>query len=303
MLPSSLLRSTTPFLLAAGLMAFSSCAVLQDKLASKRYKQTVSERDALLATRAALQADTAHRGDQFRRLQAEHHRLENKYSKLDQQFLNLNRDYQALMSSSTSKTDQLNTALRQKQQELERQEGLLRERERALADMQLKVQRQDSITNALNNLVKNALLGFKADELSVEQRNGKVYVSMSDKLLFKSGSAAVENKGLDALSKLGDVLAKHPEIDILVEGHTDNVPIKTALYKDNWDLSVARATSIVRQLSSTIAPTRITASGKSEYFPVAANETAEGKARNRRTEIILSPKLDDLYKLLQQSSL
>ncbi|WP_201766015.1 OmpA family protein [Cesiribacter andamanensis] len=293
----------TPLLLAACLLLGTSCASLRDSLASKRYKQTVAERDGLLADKALLQADTARRGSQFRTLSTEHRQLQNRYSKLDQQFLNLNQDYQALMSSSTSKADQLNTALRQKQQELDRKEGLLKEREKALADMQLKMQRQDSVTNALNNLVKGALLGFKADELSVEQRNGKVYVSMSDKLLFQSGSAAVESKGQDALKKLGDVLAKHPDIDILVEGHTDNVPIKTALYKDNWDLSVARATSIVRLLSSTIAPTRITASGKGEYFPMAANDTAEGKARNRRTEIILSPKLDDLFKLIQKSSL
>lgn len=289
-------------LLAASLVVFSSCASLKDKLASKRYKQTVAERDALLATRASLQADTARRGQEFRTLFAKHQQLENKYSKLDQQFLHLNKDYQALMSSSTSKADQLTAALRNKQQELERKEGLLQERERALADMQLKIQRQDSITNALNNLVKNALLGFKADELSVEQRNGKVYVSMSDKLLFQSGSAAVENKGQDALKRLGDVLSKHPDIDILVEGHTDNIPIKTALYKDNWDLSVARATSIVRLLSGSIAPTRITASGKGPYFPVATNDSADGRARNRRTEIILSPKLDDLFKLIQKSS-
>ena len=123
---------------------------------------------------------------------------------------------------------------------------------------------------------------------------------MSDKLLFKSGSSTVEEKGRDALSLLGGVLNKNTDIDILVEGHTDNVPIKTAIYKDNWDLSVARATSIVRILTSDykVVPTRMTASGKGEYFPRASNDTTEGRARNRRTEIILSPKLDELMQLL-----
>jgi chemotaxis protein MotB len=111
----------------------------------------------------------------------------------------------------------------------------------------------------------------------------------------------VEEKGKDALKLLAGVLDKNSEIDILVEGHTDNVPIKTSGYKDNWDLSVARATSIVRILTSDykIAPTRMTASGKGEYFPKADNGTTEGRAKNRRTEIILSPKLDELMKLLK----
>jgi chemotaxis protein MotB len=163
------------------------------------------------------------------------------------------------------------------------------------------IERQDSITRSLNNILRNALLGFNSDELSVEIKNGKVYVSMSDKLLFKSGSSAVEAKGKEALKVLAGVLEKNADIDILVEGHTDNVPIKTSIYKDNWDLSVARATSIVRILTGDykIAPTRLTASGKGEFFPKASNETAEGRAMNRRTEIILSPKLEEIMQLLK----
>jgi len=127
---------------------------------------------------------------------------------------------------------------------------------------------------------------------------------MSDKLLFKSGSATVEPKGVDALKVLADVLNKNPDIQILVEGHSDNVPIKTAVYKDNWDLSVARATSITRMLNEqyNVAATRMTASGRGEYYPKASNATQEGKAMNRRTEIILSPKLDELMNLLNTST-
>ena len=138
----------------------------------------------------------------------------------------------------------------------------------------------------------------------MEIRDGKVYVSMSDKLLFKSGSAAVEPKGVNALKVLADILNKNPDIQILVEGHTDNVPIKTALYKDNWDLSVGRATTITRMLNEVygVQATRMTASGRGEYYPKADNTTQEGKAMNRRTEIILSPKLDEIMNLLNTSS-
>jgi chemotaxis protein MotB len=119
--------------------------------------------------------------------------------------------------------------------------------------------------------------------------------------LFKSGSAAVEVKGKEALKVLAEVLDKNPDIDILVEGHTDNVPIRTSVYKDNWDLSVARATSIVRILTDEykIEPTRLTASGKGEFSPRASNAASEGRANNRRTEIILSPKLDEIMQLLK----
>lgn len=151
------------------------------------------------------------------------------------------------------------------------------------------------------NTLRNALLGFNSDELSMEIRDGKVYVSMSDKLLFRSGSSAMEDKGREALKLLAGVLEKNSDIDILIEVHTDNVPIKTSVYKDNWDLSVARATSIVRILTNDykIAPTRLTASGKGEFFPKADNNSTEGRAINLRTEIILSPKLDELMKLLK----
>lgn len=287
------------------LLVFSSCAVVKDKLASKRYKQTVAERDRLKQEKNFLLADTTRRGNDYRQLQTDQAKLRQQYNALDKQQADLYKDYQALLNSSTSKTEQLSAALRNKQLELERQEAALRDKERMMKEMQQKMQRQDSISYVLNQIIKNALTGFASDELSVEQRGGKVYVSMSDKLLFKSGSAAVENKGQDALKKLGEVLAKQKDIDILVEGHTDNIPIKTSMYKDNWDLSVVRATSIVRILSEQhkVPPIRLTASGKGEFFPVAPNETSEGRARNRRTEIILSPKLDDLYKLIETSSL
>jgi chemotaxis protein MotB len=133
-------------------------------------------------------------------------------------------------------------------------------------------------------------------------KDGMVYVSLSEKLLFKSGSDVVDPKGKEALKSLAQVLNSTIDITVLIEGHTDNVPIKTKLFKDNWDLSTARATSIVRLLTVTngFDASRITASGRGEFHPVKDNSTVEGRATNRRTEVILSPDLNELYKVLNQ---
>lgn len=257
---------------------------------SQRYKDAIIERDELCNKSKSLMADTAKIAGELRKSQTD--------------LKALTADYERLSATSDIQLSKLNSDLKLKSKELEKKEKLLQERENALKEMRSIISRQDSIVNNLNNIVKNALLGFNSDELTVEMKNGKVYVSMSDKLLFKSGSADVEKKGTEALKKLSDVLSKNNDIDILIEGHTDNVPIKTAIYKDNWDLSAARATSVVRLLTAEnkLEPKRLTASGKGEFFPVASNETAEGKAKNRRTEIILSPKLDELFKLIQNKN-
>jgi chemotaxis protein MotB len=261
---------------------------------SKRLKTVVNERDNLCLNLASkvkenggLKKNLADLTDQSNKLSTSYKDLQNKYNDLTNQ--------------SLSQTDKLSKALAAKSEDLDAKEKLLSEREKTLHDMKQIIAKQDSLTRNLNNTLRNALLGFNSDELSVEIKDGKVYVSMSDKLLFQSGSSAVEEKGKDALKLLAGVLDKNSDIDILIEGHTDNVPIKTSVYKDNWDLSVARATSIVRILTNDykIVPTRLTASGKGEFFPKADNDTPEGRAKNRRTEIILSPKLDELMKLLK----
>jgi len=260
----------------------------------KRLKTVVNERDRLCA-------DLALKMKENDGLMKNLTDQTNKNKELGDQYKAMQDKYNTLINQSLSQTDKLSKDLNAKSEDLDAKEKLLSEREKTLNEMRQIIARQDSMTNSLNSILRNALLGFNPDELSVEIKNGKVYVSMSDKLLFQSGSSAVENKGKDALKLLAGVLDKNPDIDILVEGHTDNVPIKTSVYKDNWDLSVARATSIVRILTNDykIAPTRMTASGKGEYFPKADNETPEGRAKNRRTEIILSPKLDELMKLLK----
>ena len=261
---------------------------------SKKMKAVVSERDTLCTNLANKEEENVGLQNTISDLTAQ-------YNSLTEEKTDLETRYRNLIDESLTSTEQLNKALLAKTDELNSKELLLSEREKTLQEMQQIIARQDSITKRLNTILRNALLGFNSDELSVEIINGKVYVSMSDKLLFKSGSSAVEAKGKEALKLLGEVLDKNVDIDILVEGHTDNVPIRTSVYKDNWDLSVARATSIVRILSDDykIASTRLTASGKGEYFPKADNETPEGRAKNRRTEIILSPKLDEVMQLLK----
>lgn len=267
---------------------------------SKNLKSVVRERDYLCITLSDKEKEIAGLKNTVTDLTNTNKELTGRYNDLKTKNDELQVKYNNLIDENLSQTDQFNRTLKAKSDELSEKERLLNEREKALKEMQLTIAKQDSITKRLNGILRSALLGFNPDELSVEIRNGKVYVSMSDKLLFKSGSAAVEEKGREALKLLADVLNKNTDIDILIEGHTDNVPIKTAVFKDNWDLSVARATSIVRilTLEHKVAPTRLTASGKGEYFPRATNDTPEGRAKNRRTEIILSPKLDVIMQLL-----
>lgn len=164
------------------------------------------------------------------------------------------------------------------------------------------IQSQRDIMSKLKNSIADALMNYKADELYVYNKDGNVYVALEEKLLFKSGSDVVDPKGKEALKSLAVVLNNTPDITVVIEGHTDDVPILTAVYKDNWDLSVARATTIVRILTVDYKfdGTRITASGRGMFHPVKTNETVDGRAGNRRTDIILSPNLSEIYKLLYQ---
>ncbi len=169
-----------------------------------------------------------------------------------------------------------------------------------LEHLQELMDRQKKAIEEIKKKMSDALVGFKSSELSVAIKNGKVYVSLQENLLFPSGSAVVNPKGKEALGKLAVVLNQNPDITVDIEGHTDSVPIH-GKYQDNWDLSLARAASIVHILTTDykVDPTRVIASGHSQYDPVQPNSTPEGRALNRRTDIILSPKLDQLYQLLQ----
>jgi len=170
-----------------------------------------------------------------------------------------------------------------------------------LKRLQDMIQAQKNVMSKLKNSITDAMLNYKTDELNVYIKDGNVYVSLAEKLLFKSGSDVVDPKGKEALKSLALVINSTSDISVMIEGHTDNVPIKTKVFKDNWDLSTARANAIVRILTTDngFDPTRIAASGRSQFHPVMANEANEGRAANRRTEIILSPDLKEIYKLLE----
>ena len=213
------------------------------------------------------------------------------------------KNYQAMLASNQNENQKLNSSLTAKQNELLQKQQELAEREKTIAQLQEMINAQNEKVQSLLNNVKDALLGFSSDELTVREEGGKVYVAMSDKLLFESGKAIVNAQGKKALGKLAEVLNKQTEIDVYIEGHTDNVPIKTAVFQDNWDLSVIRATSVVRILTETygVNPMQIQPCGRGEFKPVADNETADGRAKNRRTEIIMAPRLDKLFEMLQNN--
>ena len=186
--------------------------------------------------------------------------------------------------------------------ELSLREAQLSDKEKRLYDLQEILRQKDEEVQALKNKVLNALKGFVDQGLDVTERNGKVYVSMDEKLLFASGSWVVGTAGVNALKELSAVLEADSTINVLIEGHTDNVPYRgSAQVKDNWDLSVMRATAVLKVLlqGSTIDPIRVTAAGRGEYYPIVDNDTPESRAKNRRTEIILTPKLDELFKLIE----
>ncbi len=189
--------------------------------------------------------------------------------------------------------------LDEKDQELNTQMSALEDQQAKLLQLQGLIDRQKTKTEELRKNMAHALGSFSNDQLSVFTKDGKVYVSLSEKLLFPSGSAEVNKDGKEALEKLAGALQEQPDIHLNIEGHTDTVPIRFR-FEDNWALSVARSTAIVRILTQDfeIDPTRVVASGKSQYDPIEDNATPEGRAKNRRTEIMLSPKLDQLMELL-----
>lgn len=169
-----------------------------------------------------------------------------------------------------------------------------------LKKLQDMIQSQKDVMTKIKNSISDALMNYKTDELSVYIKDGNVYVALEEKLLFKSGSDVVGKKGKEALKSLAKVLNGTSDITVMIEGHTDNVPIKTKQFEDNWDLSTARATSVVRILTQDYGfdASRITASGRGKFHPVNSNETADGRAANRRTVVSLTPDLKELYKLL-----
>lgn len=195
------------------------------------------------------------------------------------------------------------TTLSQKGAEnLEKSLESLKEKDTRIKSLRDAVTRKDSVTLALVTSLKGVLGNIADEDIEINVEKGVVYVSISDKLLFRSGSFSVNNAAKEVLGKVAKVINDKPELEFMVEGHTDNVPIKVEGTQDNWDLSVRRATAIVRILQKDfgVAPERMTAAGRGEYIPVADNDSSAGRAKNRRTRIVVLPKLDQFYDLINQ---
>ncbi len=251
-------------------MAFASCVSKKQLLDAQMQTRSLQNDSALMVSKIADQ-------------QASINKLQASLDALNQQNAQLN--------NQNSNTQGQVSSLQQN----------LQAQQKRLQDLQNLLDQQKNKAAELRNKMKAALVGFNDSDLTITQKNGKVYVSLSEKFLFPSGSAVVNDSGKIALGKLANVLISNPDISVDIEGHTDSIPIR-GKFEDNWALSTARASSVVRILVNNykVDPTKVIASGHAWYDPVDTNSTPEGRARNRRTEIILSPNLDELYKLMDQ---
>ncbi|OON70058.1 flagellar motor protein MotB [Hymenobacter sp. CRA2] len=263
-------------LLAAGTLAPGCVSQKKYTALQTQYSELTKSRDQLQVEKSSLEQEKARTEEELR----------GRLAARSQQVNRLNQN----LSGAEAQNTQLSADLK--------------DREQRLAELQRKLVEKDQAVQALRKRVADALLGFNAQDLQVNMKNGKVYVSLSEQLLFKSGSTKVDPRGQEALRKLATALKGNQDVNVLVEGHTDNVPIVkgTAGMRDNWDLSVLRATEITRLLTEAgMAPGQVTPSGRSQYVPVAQNDSPQNKALNRRTEIILTPKLDELFQILEQN--
>ncbi|MBS3770366.1 MAG: OmpA family protein [Bacteroidales bacterium] len=297
---------------------------LNDSLKERNRKLEISNRE--LGTRVKvlenrierLVRDSMKRAERLVNYRQENERLRDQYD-------DLKENQEKILKGTNEETKKLLSEIQSTQEKLQQKEDRLEELEENLAserdhlneletelnkkserlvELERALNEKDSVVNALRDKVSDALYGFEGEGLDVKIKNGKVYVSMEDKLLFPSGSTQIDQLGKEALKKLSQVLERNKDINIMVEGHTDNVPVrKNPSFQDNWDLSVKRATAVIRVLmnNSNIQGERFIAAGKSKYLPLESNETEQGRRINRRTEIILTPKLGELLEILNMN--
>lgn len=275
-----------------------AAALAKAQQAEASMKEQQAAFDDLQARKVNLERDTTIQGTSLRNMTTQY----DKINKLNTELLD---KYNSLLAGDRSENRKLLTDLEATRLKLQTREDSLNvlgrslaERQARLADLEKELASKDAAMRSLKQRVSDALTGFEGKGLTVTQKEGKIYVNMDNKLLFATGSTAVEAKGREALISLAKAIENERDLNILVEGHTDvDKILPGSTMKDNWDLSVLRATSVVRilQEGSKLTPTRITAGGRGEYVPVDLNE----KAKNRRIEIILSPDLRELYKLVQ----
>ena len=312
-------------IIVLGLIVLNTTACVSSKSFNDldvKYRLLKSDYDALALNNTNEIGEKNELQDQLNTLQAtyditlsERIQLEKDLEMLQKNYNQLNTAYTALEQNSSKALEEnakknraLLEALALKEEaialeneRLMRLQADVQERSDRIAELKALITAKDQAMADLKNAISRALIAFEGKGLSVEQRDGKVYVSMENKLLFKSGSWSVGNQGRNAIEQLGSVLAENPDIAVLIEGHTDNVPFSNGgKIANNWDLSTKRATAIISILSENkaISLNNLTAAGRSEYAPVESNDTAIGKAKNRRIEVVLTPKLDEISKLL-----
>ena len=323
------------------LIVFSISCVSGKKFSSLQdtSKQFMNERDAfktdniglemqnkeLKAKLASLEKEAGSVQQEIAAAQNERDKAVDNYNKISSKYTELQNAQEDLIKGNVKETQKLLTELQTAQANLQKKEDLLRQlgqnldakkaaldeltfeldkKNARLAELEKILDAQKRIVQDLKSKVSEALLGFENNGLTVTMKNGKVYVSLDEKLLFKSASWDIDANGKNALKKLAGVLEKNPDIQIMIEGHTDNVPYNpgNSQLKDNWDLSVKRATTVIRVLleGSNIDPKRLTASGRSQFLPVDDHNTTDARQKNRRTEIILTPDLTELYNLINK---
>jgi chemotaxis protein MotB len=288
----------------------SSCVVSKKKYNSLNGKKSAleTEKADCLDQLTKSQAEVTRLNDQIANLTSQVDTLNSNISALNAENSDLQKEYEKYKDQIKAQTTVLHKSISQREKDLIESEKKvqqlqidLQEREARVKELEKVLADKDKAVNDLKTKVSKALLNFKDKDLTVTVKNGKVYVSLSEQLLFKSGKTDVDAKGKEALKKLAEVLKDQADINVMVEGHTDDVPMSggTAGMKDNWDLSVLRATEIVRILTAGgVDPTKVVPAGRGEYSPVAEGKTPEARQKNRRTEIILTPKLDELFKIL-----
>jgi chemotaxis protein MotB len=254
-----------------------------------------------------LKADTTELGNSYRASNKKLSDLNDEHEKLNSLYKNLLNNSGKLTRDMAQQRDQLLSIqenLEKTRKENDSLSANLEDREKKLRELEQILANKDKAVRDLKDRISNALLNFKENDLTVKVKNGKVYVSLAEQLLFGSGSIEVDGKGVTALQQLAKAIKDQKDINIMVEGHTDNVPIskKSQYMQDNWDLSVMRATSITKILTKAgVSPKQVTASGRGEYVPLASNDSPQNKQKNRRTEIIITPDLDELFKILESN--
>ncbi|MCI5056088.1 MAG: OmpA family protein [Flavobacteriales bacterium] len=290
----------------------------QNKQLESTLKENQAELDDLRRRHKGLVQDTTIKGKAYRTLTEQYDKikeLDEERVKRLKELENKNKaESSKLMGELQNSRESLldkEDELRRLQWDLEKKEGSLNDlnkelqkREARVKELEFIIKEKDDKVAALKKKVTDALLGYEGKGLTIEQKNGKIYVSLEAKLLFPKGSTAIDQGGRKALNKLSEALENQDDINIMVEGHTDDDPVNGSGHlKDNWDLSVLRATAVVRILldNKNIDPSRLTASGRGEHLPLNANETKDDKAHNRRIEVILTPNLDELFEILENN--